>query len=252
MAFSQGVFEIRGLRHTNFSRSSTHRLCVSRPPRFHARMKLRFTLSAALGALALAVCLHASADEPTKPILVKAGKVVAEPDLAKPLDKEWSVRKGTWETKDGELVAAEIPEEKHPAVIWHQVGLQSAVVECDFFFDGAAGFLIGCDSKNHHVGRLVINRKGAKINEDSTEVKSPEPGKSHPGQTLDSTPLDLKPGQWYHLRFEWTGDQMAAYVDGHEIKGQHPTFTIAKVHTWFAVSGKFAKVRHIKISEGAP
>lgn len=215
-------------------------------------MKFLPSLSSALAAAVVAFCLQASAEETAKPILVKDGKVVAEPDLTKPLDKDWSVRKGTWDVKDGELVASEIPTEKHAAVIWHQVGLQNAVIECDFLFDGAGGFLIGCDSKNHHVGRLVINRKGAKISEDSTEVKSPEPGKSHPGQTLGSTPLDLKPGQWYHVRFEWTGDQMAANVDGHEFKGQHPTLSTEKARWWFAVGGKFVKIRHIKVSEGQP
>jgi len=215
-------------------------------------MKFSASLSYAVALLALAASLPAHGEDSDKPILVKAGKVVAEPDLTNPLDKDWSVRKGTWEVKDGELVVSEIPAEKHSAVIWDQVGLQSAVIECDFFFDGASGFLIGCDSKGHHVGRLVINRKGAKITEDSTEVKSPEPGKSHSGQTLGSTPLDLKPGQWYHVRFEWTGDQMAANVDGHEFKGQHPTLSAEKAHTWFAVGGKYAKIRHVKISEGQP
>ena len=87
-------------------------------------------------------------------------------------------------------------------MLWHQVPLQSAVIECEFRFDGARGFLIGCDSGKGHVGRLVITPKSAKICEDSTEVKN-----VHPGQTLGETKLDLKPGEWHNVRFEWKGDQ---------------------------------------------
>ena len=35
---------------------------------------------------------------------------------------------------------------------------ESAVVECEFQFDGSNNFIIGCDGKKH-IGRLVITPK---------------------------------------------------------------------------------------------
>ncbi len=196
--------------------------------------------------LSLAVSLAISTlAEDAKSLLLQPGKVVAQPDLRGPLGAGWVVKHGTWDMKDGEMVIAEIPENKHAAVLWHEVGLQSAVIECEFQFDGARGFLIGCDSANKHVGRLVITAKDAKLAEDSSEIKGKQPGK-----TIGETALDLKPGQWHAVRLEWTGDKMAARVDGKEIHGEHPTLSATKARWWFAVSGANVRVRNVSVREG--
>src|SRR5262249_20205664 len=137
--------------------------------------------------IALALAGSGQAAEPQTP-LVQPGKVIAQPDLKQPLAPEWSVQKGTWEVANGEIVASELPEEKHAAVLWHKLGLQSALIECEFQFDGAKTFLIGCDSANKHVGRLVITPKLAKLAEDSSEIKGKQPG-----QTIGQATVDLKP-----------------------------------------------------------
>jgi hypothetical protein len=183
--------------------------------------------------------------EDAKPILVQPSKVVAQPDLQQPLGPEWKSPYGTWEVKAGELVISEHPEDKHAAVLWHQVALPSAIIECEIQFDGGGGFLIGCDATNRHVGRLVVTAKNAKLAEDSSEIKGKQPG-----MTLDETALDLKPGQWYPVRMEWAGDQMAARVAGKIIQGQHPTLSAMKARWWFAVSGAKVRVRHVKVTEG--
>jgi hypothetical protein len=183
------------------------------------------------------------ADEAKVP-LVQSGKSVTQPDLKQPLDETWKIAKGTWEVKDGELIATELPAEKHSAVLWHQVGLQSAVIECEFQFDGANVFIIGCDGAKH-VGRLVITKTTAKISEDSTEVKG-----VHPGATLGETKLAIKPGEWHKVRFEWTGDKMAARIDDKEIQGAHPSLSVKKARWWFAVGGAKMRIRNVKASEG--
>jgi hypothetical protein len=186
-----------------------------------------------------------TADE-AKPLLVQPARTVAQPDLKQPLDETWKIAKGTWEVKDGELIASEIPTEKHSAVLWYQVGLQSAIIECEFQFDGANVFIIGCDGAKH-VGRIVITKTGAKISEDSTEVKG-----VHPGQTLGETKLAIKPGEWHKIRFEWTGDKMAARIDDKEIQGSHPSLSVKKARWWFAVGGVKMKIRNVKTCEGKP
>ena len=195
--------------------------------------------------LAIVLAQTAVFADDAKCLLVQPGKVVAQPDLKQPLGKEWRAVKGTWEPKDGELVCAEAPTDKHSAVLWHQVGLQSAVIECEFQLDGGKVFIIGCDSAKGHVGRLVILPKLAKISEDVTLVKG-----KHASSTLGQVALDLKPGQWYSARLEWTGDKMAARVDGKEIRGQHANLAAPKARWWFAVGGAKVHLKNVKACEG--
>lgn len=170
---------------------------------------------------------------------------VASPDLKSPLPAEWSVRHGTWEVKDGEMQVAELPENKHAAVLWHQVPLQSGVVECEFQFDGAKTFILGCDG-DRHIGRIVIVPKMLRILDDSTEVK----GKT-PSTKLAEAALDLKPGQWYSLRYTWSGDQMTAKLGDVSLEASNPNLGKKKARWWFAVSGASLKIRNIKVS-GTP
>ena len=184
------------------------------------------------------------AQDAKSPLLASA-RVVAQPDLTHELGSDWKSPYGIWEIKNGEMIISELPENKHAAVLWHKIPLQKAIIECEFMFDGGFGFLIGCDATNRHIGRLVITSNSAKISEDSSEVKGKQPGK-----TLAEVALDLKPGQYYPVRFEWAGDKMSARVAGKEILGEHPSLDVAKVQWWFAVSGAKVRVKNIKVSEG--
>ena len=136
-------------------------------------------------ALALLLTTAVFAQE-AKPTLVQPGKLIAAPDLKGPLPEEWAVQKGTWDVKDGEVVVSDIPEQHHGPVLWHKVSLASAIVECEFKFDGAGSFILGSDS-NKHIGRLSINKKGMKLQEDSSEVKGVRPGGTVAEATANGT-----------------------------------------------------------------
>lgn len=168
--------------------------------------------------------------------------LVAQPDLKSPLPAEWSVRHGTWEVKDGEMNVAELPENKHAAVLWHQVPLQSGAVECEFQFNGAKTLILGCDG-DRHIGRVVILPKVLRILDDSTEVK----GKT-PSTKLAEASIDLKQGQWYTLRYTWSGDQMTATLGEAKIEASNPNLGKKKSRWWFAVGGASVKIRSIKVS----
>ena len=130
----------------------------------------------------------------------------------------------------------DIPAEKHIPVLHHKVGLASALIELEFRWDGAGSFLVGCDS-DKHVGRVVINAKGLSIAEDSVK----------PSHTIAQIPLAVKQGEWHKLRVEWKGDQMAARLDGTELRAQHAFLATAKSRSWLAAS-QTVKVRNLKIS----
>ncbi len=188
----------------------------------------------ALLSLTIAAPVFAQADKPL--LHDHALPVLAAPGFAEPLDASWSIAHGRWTPDNGVLNVVELPENKHVPVLHHKVGLRSAVIECDFRFDGPGTFLVGCDAEKH-VGRVVITATGLSIAEDS--------GK--PSHTIANLPLPVKQGEWHTLRVEWKGDQMAARLDGKELRAQHAYLATPKSRSWLAV-GKAAKVRNLKIS----
>jgi hypothetical protein len=185
-------------------------------------------------ALLAALCLTASlrADDLS---------LVAQPDLKSPLPAEFSVQKGTWEVKDGLLIANELPAEKHAAVLWHKVQLQSGAVDCEFQFDGGKVFILGCDG-DRHIGRVTITPGVMRITDDSTEVK----GKSAATKLAEGK-LALKAGEWYPLHYEWSGNRMAAKIGDVTIEGSNENLGKKKARWWFAVSGQSVKIRNVKV-----
>ena len=162
--------------------------------------------------------------------------VLAAPDFKGPLDASFSIAKGKWTPEGGVLSVLDLPEQKHIPVLHHKVGLASATIEVEFLIEGPGSFLVGCDSSKH-VGRVVVAAGGLSIAEDSVA----------PSHTSDKVPMTVKAGEWHKLRVEWQGDQMAANLDGQELKAQHPYFATAKARSWLA-AGKYVKVRNLKIS----
>jgi hypothetical protein len=189
--------------------------------------------------LLLSLCLGAS-------VLAQDLKPITSPDLKTPLPEEWSVRHGTWEVQDGVMKVAEVPENKHAAVLWHQVPLQTGAVDCEFMLDGAKTFILGCDGEKH-IGRIVITPQAIRLLDDSTEVK----GKS-PSKLLSTAPLELKSGEWHKLHYEWNGDRMAATLDDVKVEATNPNLGLKKSRWWFAVGGASLKIRNIAVAGVKP
>lgn len=186
--------------------------------------------------LGLAFVSSAVAQE-TKPLLHDhALPVIAAPSFKEPLDGTWSIAKGRWTPENGILDVVELAEDKHVPVLHHNVGLESATIECEFRFDGPGVFLVGCDS-DKHVGRVVITATSLSIAEDSVK----------PSHTIATLQTPVKQGEWHRLRVEWQGDHIAANLDGQELRAQHTFLATPKARSWLAV-GKAAKVRNLKIS----
>ena len=172
-----------------------------------------------------------------KPLLHdRALPVLAAPNFREALDASWSVAKGKWTPHDGVLDALDLAEEKHIPVLHHKVGLASATIDVEFMIDGVGSFLVGCDS-DKHVGRVVVNPGNLSIAEDSVK----------PSHTIAKVDVVVKPGEWHHLRVEWTGDRMAASLDGKEVRAQHEFLATAKRRSWLA-AGKSVHVRNLKLS----
>ena len=161
---------------------------------------------------------------------------LAAPSFKEPLGSEWQTAKGKWTPADGVLHMADIPEEKHVPVLWHKVGLSAAVIELDFRQNAPGGFLVGCDGAKH-VARVVVTPTALSIAEDSVA----------PSHTIATTKVTAKQGEWHHLRVEWKGDEMAANLDGVELKAKHPYVGSAKTRSWLAGT-KSADVKNLTIN----
>lgn len=191
-----------------------------------------------LSTLLTLLALTASAlAEDGKPLLHDhALPVLATPDFKGPLDASFSVAKGKWTPGGGVFSVLDLPEQKHIPVLHHKVGLASATIEVEFLIEGAGTFLVGCDSTKH-IGRVVVTSAGLSIAEDSVK----------PSHTIAKLPMEVKPNEWHKLRVEWQGDQMAANLDGKELRAKDAFFTTPKSQSWLA-AGRSVKVRNLKIS----
>ena len=175
--------------------------------------------------------------EDDKPLLHDhAMPLIAAPDFKGPLDASFSIAKGKWTPEGGVLSVLDLPEQKHIPVLHHKMGLASATIEVEFLIEGPGSFLVGCDS-DKHVGRVVVVGGGLSIAEDSAK----------PSHTIAKLSMTVKPNEWHKLRVEWQGDQMAANLDGQELKAQHAYLATPKSRSWLA-AGKSVKVRNLKIS----
>lgn len=199
---------------------------------------IRITMKTLL-AFAFLVALPLAAQE-SKPLLLdKTPPVIAAPDFKQPLDGTFSVAKGKWTPENGVLSVLDLPEQKHIPVLHHKVGLSSAWIDVEFLIEKAGSFLVGCDS-DKHVGRVVVNAAGFSLAEDSAK----------PSHTIATLPMPVKPGEWHQLHVEWQGDQLAARLDGRELRAQHPFLATPKGRSWLA-AGPSVKVRNLKISGAA-
>ena len=149
------------------------------PPRiFPRRNTLLNSCRALLGGSLLACGLHSGfAESPAPAAPANSGllhaaplPLVASPQLTEPLGAAWKIHHGQWTPENGELRAAEIPQEKHSAVLHHRVGLKNAVVELEFRLEGAGYFGVGCDGPRMWEGLLFCK----------TESKSPKTRRAHP------------------------------------------------------------------------
>lgn len=190
----------------------------------------------AIAALFLSFTLSAPARDEKPIILSETPELIAEPDLKEPLDETFRVAHGEWTPVDGEITVVNLPEQKHIPVLHHLVGLESAVIELEFQFNGPGNILVGCDS-DKHIGRVVINAAGMSIAEDSVK----------PSHTIAKLEEEPKEGRWNRLRVEWTGDKMAASLNGKELTAEHPYLASAKKRSWLA-AGDGVKIRNLRIS----
>ena len=190
--------------------------------------------------ISLVAFVHA---DDSVPMLIRPGKVLAQPDFQHPLGPPWSTGKGKWTPADGVLTSTDLPDEKHIPVLHLATGPVDVVVDCEFRLNAGKSFLVGFDGAKH-IGRVVISGKSVKLCEDSTEIK----GKT-PSHTLAEAQHDLKPGDWQRLHVEASGSKLVARLNGQELRAENSYLATPKVRWWFA-AGDGVQIRNVRFQEG--
>jgi hypothetical protein len=172
--------------------------------------------------LLLVFSVLAAAEPPpdAKPLLTKTGKVLFSEDFSEvPHERDkknktrggWMSGKGRWEMKDGVLVGAEKPEEKHGAMLTKpRLAFHNAAVQVSFRLDGARAITL--DANSFAMGRIIavtVTNTSLKL------ARSLQGGDKM--EVLDTVPLKLEPGTWHTLLLEMQGKEVVASIDGREV-----------------------------------
>jgi hypothetical protein len=196
-------------------------------------------LSFLLGAASLAAADTTPAPTPQ----VTPRHVLAQPDLKTPLGKEWSAPRGKWTPADGVLTGAQIPAQKHPEVLRLTTGPAPMIVECEFRFNKAKSFIVGCNGAKGHIGRVTVSPTLVDV------AANPVVAAKTTNHILAKQTVALKPTDWQHLRVEYAGDKMAAWLNQTALQGEDAFLATPKV-TWFFAGSDGLQIRKISITQG--
>jgi len=192
-------------------------------------------------ALCAAAPLHAEA-----PLLAVPGRVVYESTLAAAPAAPWRAAKGKWEAAEGVLRGAELPEDKHGAVLrmMGPVG-DNVVIEYQFrLLDGVKGTTISINGVKDHVCRLMMTSKSFTVQKDDSDHDGPDKAIVFSRQAAD-----LRPGEWHSVRMEIIGGQMLGKCGDLVGHGSHDLMATKKMNLGFTVAGQSVEFRNLKISE---
>jgi len=202
-----------------------------------------------VAALTIFVSLMASAAraaEPASnpaPLLGVPGQCLLQTDFAsEPLDPAWKAVRGTWEVKDGALRGQEIPEQKHAAVLRHELAVHDFIATFVFRFDGGKAIKLVVNKDHAHIFAVSIWPNEMDV------FKQPEKNKTFSQKTgmLDARKLEINTEQWHTATVEVIGKTVVASLDGQLILcGSHEGIDVDKTEVDFAANAKGA-IKSIK------
>jgi hypothetical protein len=192
-----------------------------------------------------------TADAPKPPtaapetLLAQTEKLVGSDDMTKGSPASlWKVTKGRWERNDLGTSGAEVPADKHNAIMRLPVKLDAFVVSFDVRLDGAASFAFTINNAKEHLARAIVAPTYVSLRRDDYDGDGPEKA-----YTLFTKPTPNDPGTWHNVVFEMVGDTVVLTVDG-KISGwgADPAFIKdIRANPSFHIDGAFATVRNFRL-----
>src|SRR5262249_43745774 len=157
--------------------------------------------------LALAPIASRAADAPAPPhtLMTEPGKLIFRDDLSTPPGKAWRAAKGKWEVHDGALKAAELPADKHNAVMRHAMPFEDVGTQYSSRLDGGKRPSRSITSPAGHACRVLVSPAGFTVRKDSSDKNVADKA-----ALLDERKVAVKPGEWHTLVVELHGRAMLA------------------------------------------
>lgn len=184
--------------------------------------------------------------------LAKPGKLLLKENFDRPtLPESFTVGQGQWVIADGVLRGREMAEDNHTAFRKIYLDHQDVIYEYDMKLEGDGFHRLLINWGLAHIAKGEIQYHKAEV------VKINENGKRHqmtrlrhdhgldPLQgnwdektfAMDTKPLELKEGSWYHVIIELVGDTISLQIDGQHILGHHIGLTEKKDNFGFQAGG---------------
>ncbi len=167
------------------------------------------------------------------PLLAVPGDTISESPLTALPPAPWKVAKGKWEPADGALRGAELPEDKHGAVMRLAGTFSDFVLDYEFKFDGAKATSLSINGAKGHMARISISPGSVSIQRDDDDHEGP--GKAVIFARFART---LAPDAWHKVHLEMVGDTLVGKVDDLTAWGSDPLFTQPKSAPGFTVAGQ--------------
>lgn len=184
-----------------------------------------------------------------KPTFAKPGAIIAEDGFSDSAPgKSWSVAKGTWVVKDGALVGAEKPEDKHAAVLTLAKPNHNSILRFSFKLDGTDGLALSFNHAKGHLFRIAVSPTGIAANMDK-DKKDPK-SKALP---LGKAAGKFERGQWYTMLVEVQGSRIAVQTDnGVKLEASNPGIDVDKTGYRFVMRGASLLLDDVKAWEALP
>lgn len=242
-----------GVKSAQFSRNVGRR---GKPVAFSAPSESTsnpdFTMPSPRFLFAFLLCPTLHAADPAPPVTVLSltdGEPVFVDSLSTaPAKPVWSAAKGAWMVEDGHWKGAEVPADKHGAVVRHTRPLGDFVLRYEVRLDGAKGTSLSVNAPAGHLSRVSVGPHGLQARKDDLDHDGPDQGVAFP-----ALPVEIKPGEWHTVVMEMCGDTLLASLDGKPVSfGRHEAFTTAKSNFGFTVSGESAAFRNVSVWNAKP
>ena len=195
-------------------------------------------------ALALLTASTAPVRAADQPLLALPGKVLFESTLATPLPPPWKAAKGQWDVVDGVLRGAELPADKHGAVLRMTGPIPDFIIEFEFQFDGARSTSLTINAIKDHMSRIAITPTSVTLRRDDNDHDGPDKA-----ITYAVFPTKFEPGTWHKVRMEMVGDTLLGQVDDLTAWGSDPLFATQKASPGFTCGGQSIRLRNLVIRE---
>ncbi|MEM1296027.1 MAG: hypothetical protein AAGH89_11730 [Verrucomicrobiota bacterium] len=218
------------------------------------RLKLQKLIPTAKLGFALVHCAIAiltsspsiAGDGKTKPlseVTYQVSGTLYQSDFSKDdLDqKPWALQHGAWEIKNGTLAGNTNAEDNHEASLSLMLEVPLELhVSLDFTLGKGETFAVCFIGHSGPHGRIMIHENEAYI-----WMKA---GDSGDARVIDYLPVELKPGETYHLSFLRSGDQLVATIGDHyQLAGRHPKFTHPKKRINFTTDSAKTRFDNLKV-----